>query len=84
MTDEKDWRLNGQEKFLTGVQFQKKQYQAPSPKWDHAHCEFCWAKFMETEGKDILLEGYVSQDGENWICSQCFSDFQESFQFKVI
>jgi len=55
--DEKDWRLQGQ---------------ALSPDWEHDHCEFCWAKFLDqtfspghakalAEDPGILTEGYAVQ-----------------------
>jgi len=79
----RDWRLQGQEKYLKGVVLRKRKYKQSSPSWDHDHCEFCFGKFMEKKGKDILNEGYVTQDGKRWICRDCFEDFKESFEWKV-
>jgi hypothetical protein len=50
-----DWRLHGQEKYLSGVPLTLKKYTKWSETWDHDHCEFCMAKFMEEPGADILL-----------------------------
>ncbi len=70
--DEKDWRLQGQENYLKGATLLRKPYRALSPDWEHDHCEFCWAKFMDplfsadhakaiAEDPDILTEGYAVQ-----------------------
>ena len=32
------------------------------PDWDHDHCEFCFAKFMETAPTGDLTEGYCAPD----------------------
>ena len=84
MTDS-DWRLRGQERDLAGATFRHQQYRAPSAEWDHDHCAFCWAKFMEPEAaaagglSDTLGEGYVSADGQHWFCPECFADFRARF-----
>jgi hypothetical protein len=77
-----DWRLQGQDKYLTGVSLSRKAYRKPSDDWDHDHCEFCWAKFSESEGD--LNEGYVTEDGYRWICPRCFNDFKEQFQWREV
>lgn len=47
MVDSDDWRLHGQEKYLQGITLTWKRYRAPSATWDHDHCAFCWAKFVD-------------------------------------
>lgn len=84
MTNEPDWRLTGQERFLKGKTLAKKRYTAPRPGWDHDHCAFCWAKFTESDGPSTLQEGYVTEDNYYWICPQCFADFQNDFQWTII
>ena len=42
-----DWRLTTQEQYLKGASFVRKPYSAWSESWDHDHCEFCSAKFVE-------------------------------------
>ena len=42
-----DWRLRGQEDYLQGATLLLKAYRAWSVDWEHDHCEFCWAKFMD-------------------------------------
>jgi hypothetical protein len=70
--DEKDWRLQGQKDYLKGAALLRKAYRARSQDWEHGHCEFCWAKFMDpmfsaghakaiAEDPDILTEGYAVQ-----------------------
>ena len=44
-SDAEDWRLSGQEKYLTGAEFVFRAYEPPWPGWDHDRCEFCWSKF---------------------------------------
>ncbi len=76
-----DWRRQGQEKYLKGVNLIFRHYQTYSKKWDHDHCEFCGLKFSE-EG-DNLKEGYSTEDRYHWICSKCFNDFKIEFNWKV-
>jgi hypothetical protein len=74
-----DWRLQGQEKYLSGVSLSKKTYTRRREDWDHDHCEFCSARFSETEGD--LHEGYTTDDEYHWICQACYDDFKEQFQW---
>ena len=79
MIEKDDWRLQGQEKYLTGKKLMKAPYFRWSKTWDHDHCDFCWATFSEYE--DDLHEGYVTEDRHIWICPECFDDFKEMFQW---
>lgn len=76
-----DWRLMGQEKYLMRVTVYRRRWKAPSAEWDHDHCTFCWAKFMEAP--DALREGYTTAEGEHWICLRCFKDFRDRFGWTV-
>ena len=58
-------------------------YRRPRPDWDHDHCEFCWAKFMEDDLPDVLHEGYTTENEYHWICPTCFNDFNERFAWTV-
>ncbi len=71
--DEKDWRLQGQERYLKGATLRRKPYRALSQDWEHDHCAFCSATFMDptfsaghakavAEDPDILTEGYAVQE----------------------
>jgi hypothetical protein len=42
-----DWRLTGQGAYLKGVTLVRKPYRATSDAWEHDHCVFCWAKFVD-------------------------------------
>jgi hypothetical protein len=78
-----DWRLQGQERYLGGVMLHRATYHRPSPVWDHDHCTFCWAKFMEADDLEILREGYTTDDEYYWVCPTCFEDFRELFGWSV-
>ena len=79
-----DWRLQGQERYLRGVALAKHRYKKPREDWDHDHCAFCWAKFMVGEYPDALHLGYATEDDYHWICNQCYEDFREQFEWKVV
>ena len=80
-----DWRLNGQEKYLSGVNLIHRRYRRyKNPKWDHDHCEFCQAKFMVEDVHDVLHEGYTTEDDYHWICNSCFAEFNDRFGWTVI
>jgi hypothetical protein len=83
MVDENDWRLQGQEKYLSGVALHWKKWKKPREDWDHDHCAFCKAKFMEEKGPDILNEGYTTTDDYHWVCKTCFDDFKDMFHWVV-
>jgi hypothetical protein len=59
---DKDWRLRGQEEYLQGATLLRKTYKAGAEAWDHDHCEFCSAAFMEPalapKDPEVLTEGY--------------------------
>lgn len=74
-----DWRLTGQERYLKGATLRRRRWTLQTPEWDHDHCEFCWAKFP-----DELPEGYATEDSYRWICEQCFTDFREMFEWKLV
>ena len=63
-----------------GVMLFRRPWKAKSDN-DHDHCAFCWDKFAEYNG--CLHEGYCTEDGREWICEACFSDFRERFGWKV-
>jgi hypothetical protein len=66
-----DWRLTGQERYLANVAFARKPYRVFSETWEHDHCEFCGAIFMDPERSpenrafieqhpEVLTEGYTT------------------------
>jgi hypothetical protein len=79
--DADDWRISGQEKYLTGATFSFRAYTPPRDDWDHEHCAFCWSKFCTDKQANCSQEGYVTADGKFWVCRECYADFRERFQF---
>ena len=55
-----------------------------SDDWNHEHCEFCFAKFMEKGNENTIQEGYCSLDNQNWICPTCYEDFKERFKWTLV
>ena len=95
VVNDDDWRLAGQESYLQGVTLELKAYRRWSESWDHDHCEFCWVKLVEPadaadEPGEVLSEGYATTaehpDGAeyHWICTQCFDDFAERFEWSTL
>lgn len=84
MDNSDNWKLNGQEEYLTNAVFRFARWKLTDPDWTHDHCEFCWATFSEYGGED-LAEGYVMDYGNRdvWVCPECFAEFQESFHFTL-
>jgi hypothetical protein len=75
-----DWRLQGQQKFLSAALLLKRPYRKFREGWDHDHCEFCGAKFSELP-QDLNV-GYSTVDNYCWVCEKCYDDFKEEFQWK--
>ena len=99
MTDFGDWRLRGQEQHLQGVSLRWKPYRIYSESWEHDHCAFCWAKFVDHDyarawgwvwEEDWLTEGYATTSDYahgadyEWICAGCFADFVDLFEWRVV
>jgi hypothetical protein len=86
MSDQNDWRLLNQEKYLKGVTVVLRRYRR-YPKninWDHDHCAFCWVEFNTEDFPDVLHKGYCTLDEYYWICETCFNDFKDLFEWVVI
>jgi hypothetical protein len=87
-----DWRLQGQERYLSGVRLIWKDYREWSPDWEHDHCAFCRAKFMNRDDvPDVLQAGYAAQgagpngeDDYHWVCAVCAREFTERFGWTVV
>jgi hypothetical protein len=78
----KDWRLQGQEKYLNEAVLKRKKYRPYRRDWQHDHCEFCGAEFS-LENTEALQEGYTTSDHYRWICVACFRDFKTLFSWVV-
>jgi hypothetical protein len=70
MEDKSDWRLQGQDRYLKGVTLIHRRYRRyfKDSNWDHDHCEFCRAKFMEEDYPKVLHIGYATTDEYHWVC----------------
>lgn len=84
--DKDDWRLRGQEDYLKNKKLKLTKFEAQEGHSNHAHCEFCWHKFMENceNIADCSYEGYCTEDDKHWICEECYKDFVEFFKWEVI
>ena len=56
-----DWRLQGQENYLSGATLIFGNWQSNNPANDHDHCEFCSSKFTLST-PNTLHEGYSTID----------------------
>ncbi len=83
MVSDDDWRLQGQEKYLTGATLYRRRWTQTRPNWDHDHCAFCWAEFGADDSPDVLHYGYTDIEEYRWICEKCFQDFRERFSWKL-
>lgn len=86
VSDGGDWRLMGQERYLTGRALRLAAWFTDRSEWDHDHCEFCSAKISNRpSGEDEFDRGYVTADDDyHWICEQCFADFRDRFNWTVV
>jgi len=98
--DPNDWRLTqGADVFLRDAELQWKTYRKWSDQWDHDHCVFCWAKFVEPSAyawylenrsaANVYTEGYTTTQahesgaGYYWVCQPCFDDFREYVSLRI-
>ena len=75
-----DWRLSNQANYLYRVKISRQKFN-PLLDGDHAHCEFCWAKFGD-DNKSLKV-GYCTQDRYRWICEDCCQDFKKQFEWII-
>lgn len=66
---------------MNGIKLINKDYFPYRLGWDHDHCEFCGTKFSENEID--IKNGYTTEDGYRWICSNCFEDFKNEFNWII-
>lgn len=79
-----DWRLQGQERYLSGATLHWRRYRRPRADWDHDHCEFCGAAFAELDQQGFLREGYTTEDQYRWVCLKCARDVAPAFKFTLV
>ena len=72
-----DWRRQGQEKYLRGLEFSPHRYAEAADPLAHDHREFCYRKFSHAPGD--LREGYATPDLSRWVCPRCHAEFEEEF-----
>jgi hypothetical protein len=78
----KQWRIDNA-LHLKGLRLQFRPYTRWSERWDHDHCAACFVTFAESDGPDILHEGYATCDDYprgacyDWVCQTCFNDLSE-------
>lgn len=78
MINNNDWRLMGQEKYLKNKTLYHIHYNQ-NKNHDHDHCAFCTKKFSSKH-----QIGYCTTDYYYWICQECFDDFKNLFNWRVI
>ncbi|ASP38289.1 hypothetical protein CHH28_06155 [Bacterioplanes sanyensis] len=54
--------------------WEQQHWFAPSPTWDHDHCQICWRKLFKSSDPQHGV-GYFNQQNDNWLCCECFSQF---------
>ena len=80
-----DWRLLGQERYLSNATLFWRAWHRSRPNCDHDHCTFCWEKFMDRDDvPDVLRGGYTTDDEYHWVCANCARDFAPRFNFKLV
>ncbi len=84
MIDINDWRLRGQDEYMQNEVFEYVRFTLERD-GGHAHCEFCWHKFMEDSNaiSDCSDSGYRSVSGKHWVCGACFADFRDMLHWTV-
>ena len=73
-----DWRLSlGQEEYLSGLTFRKESFLSRAQDLGfHKHCALCWTTLSPCDGDEH--EGYVSENGQYWLCRSCFRKFRKA------
>ena len=79
-----DWRLQGQEQYLSGATLHWRSWTETRSGWDHDHCSFCWAKLTDRPDDPALREGYATDNEYHWVCAKCAADFARRFKFKLV
>lgn len=82
MVEKNDWRLTGQEKYLSEKKLYLRVWKSKYAHSDHNHCIFCCNMFSEFP--ETLHEGYTTDDNRYWICPKCYDDFKDMFKWSVI
>jgi hypothetical protein len=78
MVKKDDWRLTNQENYLKSKELFHTYYNQKE-NHNHDHCAFCMETFISEEQL-----GYCTTDYYKWICEECYSDFKDMFEWKVV
>jgi len=84
MIEKDDWRLHGQDRYLKSETLYYRNYKVIAKEREHDHCEFCWRKFTEDGDMDSINSGYTTSDNYRWICSDCYEDFKDIFNWNLV
>lgn len=76
-----DWRLMGQEGYLTGKHLQHRRFSRKLCYEDYDQCDFCWSCFDKDDS--VPARAYFVPEERLWICEDCFGFFQKHFQWDV-
>lgn len=68
------------QRFMLGVHLKRSTYPI-SPYDDHEHCTMCGAKF--SKHPDEIHEGYVTTDGQYWICDECLNEYKKEYGWVI-
>lgn len=81
-----DWRIELYDGYLDGATFQLKSFVSEGTN-DHEHCVFCWKHISDSQIEGAEKEGYCTvyakTGQEQWLCKECFNDFNKQFGFKA-
>lgn len=80
--ESEDWRLTNQKVYLDNKVLIRRKYANKVTENQHDHCEFCLGTF----GYDINSdeESYCTEDEYRWICSECYNDFKNIFNWNIL
>ena len=77
--EKNDWRLTNQMSYLFEKPLFHVAYEPYRPGWEHDHCDFCTDTIDAQTGL-----AYCTMDKYHWICSECFKDFKDMFNWKNV
>ena len=58
------------------IDWERKKFSPPHPKWDHEHCITCWGSISQYEDEQHF--GYVQlndRNQEDWLCEKCYNKY---------
>ena len=67
--------------YLENLKFTKTKFKADGSN-DHEHCDLCWVKISEYP--DDIHEAYSSNQGQFWVCPECYEKYHESYHWSLI